>query len=108
MTMMLPNCWLGRRCAASVVCSMRPAKFPAAFGARSVGVEDEFTNALVRMPVVTSGIDAPATPAGHPEPSGLHPLATFDCIDRNCGRIGAAPIWLASSWLYNLSPRLPT
>ena len=90
------NCWFGRRCALSVVCSIRPAKFPAAFCCRSVIVVEEFTNALVTIPLLTNGTGAPATPPGHPLPSGLQPFARLDCIAVNEGRIGPALIWLAS------------
>src|SRR5258708_3084349 len=106
--MMELNCWLGRRCAASVVCSMRPAKLPAAFCWRSVIVVEELTNALVTIPLATSGTVVPGAPEGQPVPSGLQPFARLDCISVNEGRIGEALIWLTSVWLYRRCPRLPT
>src|SRR4030081_2252560 len=93
------NCWLGRRWAARVFCSMRPAKLPAAFCCRSVIVVEEFAKVLVMVPLVTSGTVVDATPDGHPVPSGLHDFDRFDCIAVNEDKIGDALIWLRSVWL---------
>src|SRR5687767_9683427 len=96
---MLLNWGLGRSLAAEVCASIRPAKLPAAFCVRSVLVCVESTNEAARTPLVTNAIDWPVTPAGQLEPEGLQPLATFDCIVRNCGRIREVSIWFASRLL---------
>src|SRR5713226_2013634 len=108
MKIALLNCWFGRRRAANVVCSMRPAKLPAAFCCRSVAVVEELTNALVSVPLATSGTASPGAPDGHPVPSALHPFFTFACMAWKEGRIGAELIWLASAWLYSRWPRFAT
>src|SRR5437660_6476260 len=98
---MTPNCWLGRRCSARVVSSMREAKEPALLMSNSPVVVEELRNVVAadaERPAAVScprsaGV-TPVTPAGQPVPAGVQPLRRFCRMTRNEGIIGLAAIWL--------------